>query len=221
MVYQRVFLSILLLTAGVCSYAQKAISEGTIVYDISIQTGNKDPQMADALDGASTTVYIKGALSRTDMVSSLGNEKTIHDAKTGTAVILKEYSGQKLMITLTRENWETKNKKFDEVSFDKTSETKTITGHLCTKATAKLKDGTAIIVYYANDLVIVNKEYDQTFKNLPGVPMQYEFENGKLKFTYTVSKIDFAPIPVAKFDFPKSGYRVMTYDENIKAKKGS
>ena len=44
--------------------------------------------------------------------------------------------------------------------------------------------------------------------------MQYEVESGKLKFTYTINKIDLNSIPQAKFDLPKTGYRVITYDEN-------
>jgi GLPGLI family protein len=201
------------------SYAQKTISEGTITYDITVKTGNKEPQMADALDGATTTVYLKGGFSRTDMVSALGNEKTIHDAKKGDAVLLKEYSGQKLMITLTKENWEEKNKKYEGVKFSAGTETKTISGYLCTRATATLKDGSTITVYYANELNAMNKEYDQVFKDLPGLPMEYVFETDKLRFTYTVSKIDFSPVPISRFDYPKAGYRVMTYDESKQGKK--
>jgi GLPGLI family protein len=215
-----VSLAIIFLTTGNFSYAQKTISEGTITYDITVKTTNKEPQMADALDGATSTVYLKGSLSRTDMVSALGNEKTIHDAKKGDAVVIKEYSGQKLMITLTKENWAAKNKKYEGVKFTYTSETKTISGYTCTKATATLQDGTSIIVYYANDLSVMNKEYDNMFKDLPGLAMEYVFEDkGKLKFTYTVSKIDFAPVPVSKFEYPKTGYRIMSYDESQKAGK--
>lgn len=210
-------LVILLLHTGIFSYAQKTISEGTITYDITVKTGNKEPQMADAFDGATSTVYLKGGLSRTDMVSALGNEKTIHDSRKGDAVVLKEYSGQKLMITLTKENWIEKNKKYEGVKFTYTTEKKTISGYVCTKATATLQDGRIITVYYANDLAAMNKEYDNMFKDLPGLPMEYVFETGKQKFTYTVSKIDFSPVPLSKFDYPKTGYRVMTYDESRKA----
>ena len=86
------------------SYAQKTISEGTIVYNISTQSDNKS-STADPMSGATSTVYIKGSLSRTDMVSPLGKESVIYDEKNASGVILKEYSGQKLMITLTKENW--------------------------------------------------------------------------------------------------------------------
>lgn len=200
------------------SYAQKTISEGTIIYNISTQSDNKSSQ-ADPLAGATNTVYLKGGLSRTDMASPLGKETTIYDAKTGSGVILKEYSGQKLMITLTKENWINQNKKFEGIIFETTSETKSIAGYNCTKATAKLKDGSVMTVYYAPDININNKEYNQTFKNLSGLPVQYEFESGKLKFIYILASVNFGAVPVSKFDFPKSGYRVMTYDENRQGKK--
>jgi hypothetical protein len=37
---------------------------------------------------------------------------------------------------------------------------------------------------------------------------------GKLIVTYTVSSISFNPVPQAKMDLPKSGYRIMTYEES-------
>ena len=89
-------LIILFLSGGFCALAQKSISEATLEYNISIETGSTEPKMADMLDGATTTIYIKGSQSRSEMLSSLGSEATIHDAKTGNGVILKDYSGQNL-----------------------------------------------------------------------------------------------------------------------------
>jgi GLPGLI family protein len=190
------------------------------VYDIIIQSGNKEPQMADALDGGTVTIYLKGSQSRADMVSALGKETTIHDAKTGNAVILKEYSGQKLMITLTKENWEQKNKAYSDIKFTVTDDTKTIAGYNCKKAVAALPSGKSFTVYFTPDLVITNKEYNNTFKNLPGVALEYEYENGAMRYKYTLSKIGFEPVSASKFDFPKTGYRIMTYDENQQLRKG-
>lgn len=216
---KKIGIIILALIGSLFGTAQKTMSEGTIVYDVVVATGNKEPQMADALDGAVTTVYLKGTKSRTDMVSALGTESNIHDAKTGNAVILKEYSSQKLMITLTKENWEAKNKAYSNVTFDFSDETKVVNGYTCKKATAKMANGKTFVVYYTTDIVIENKEYNHTFKNLPGLAMEYEIEAGKTKIRYTVSKIDFNPVPVSKFDAPKTGYRVMTYEENQQMKK--
>ena len=48
---------------------------------------------------------------------------------------------------------------------------------------------------------------------------QGEIEAGKTKINYTVSKVDFAAVATSKFDTPKTGYRVMTYEENQQMKK--
>ena len=210
------------LLPGTLLFAQKTISEGTIVYDITIQSGPTAPQKGDAQDGASKTVYLKGSSSRTDQVTFLGNETNIHDAKSGNAVILKEFSGQKLMITLNKDNWAAKNKNSGDVTFELINQTKTIAGFAAKKAVAKMPNGNkTFTVWYAPDLLVANKDYDQTFASLPGLPMEYEIESGQLKFKYTVSKISFDPVLVAKFDFPKSGYRVMTYEENQQMRKGT
>jgi GLPGLI family protein len=212
-------LTILFLLSGLISFAQKTISEGTFTYSISIQSAGNVPATANPLNGATSTMYVKGAFSRIDMASNLGNEKTISDSKLGTAVILKEYSGQKLMITLTKENWQEKNNRSNGISFTDQADKKEILGYQCTKAIAKLNDGAVLTVYYTKDLVIQNKEYNPLFKNLPGVPLQYELESSKMKFVYTITKIDLNTLPQTKFDYPKAGYRVITYDENKQGNK--
>lgn len=199
-------------TAG----AQKVISEGTLIYNISIQTGSNEPKMADMLDGATTTIYIKGSQSRSELVSGLGSEVTIYDSKNGSGVILKDYSGQKLMISLTREDWEKKNSKYEGISFETTNETREIAGYTCKKAIARVKDGSSFIVYYTPELEVADKNYDSQFKNLPGLALQYEWQSGKMRFKYTLSKINFDLVSGSKFEIPKTGYRVMTYGETKK-----
>lgn len=219
--FKHLVLIIALLTGCPSLSAQKIISEGTIMYDMLIQTGSNQPQKGDALDGATTTVYLKGNNSRTDVVSTLGKETTIFNSKTDNAVILKEFSGQKLMITLTKDNWRSKNKAYSDIKFELTNETKAIAGYNTKKAIATTADGKSFVVYYTPDIVTANKEYDATFANLPGLPIQYEIESGKMKFKYTISKIAYDPVLVSQFDFPTVGYRIMTYEENQKLKKGN
>ena len=195
------------------SFSQKSLTEGTLVYNISVETGSNQPKMADMLDGATTTVYLKGDQSRTEMLSGLGSEATIHNATTGTGVILKDYSGQKLMITLTPQDWEKNNKKFEGITFENSGETTEISGFNCHKAIAKLKDGSTFTVFYTTDVNAVNKDYDYQFKTLPGLAVQYEMQTGKMKFKFTLASINYAPVPASKFEIPKSGYRVLTYEE--------
>ncbi len=212
-------LLVFLVTCARVSFSQKIISEGTLVYDVSIQSGNVQ-QGGGSLNSATNTVYLKGNNSRTDMVSALGKEITIFNSKSESAVILKEFSGQKLMITLNKENWRSKNKMNSSVKFELTGETKTIGGYNTRKAVANTADGKTFMIYYTPDILPANRDYDATFTNLPGLPVQYEIESGKTKFRYTLSKIAYEPVLVSQFDFPTSGYRIMTYEENQQLKKG-
>jgi len=212
----RYILVVTLLAGYYSAGAQRNIAEATIAYDMTFQTGNGAP-----LTGATTTVFLKGNNSRTDMVSALGKEVTIFNSKSGNAVIIKEFSGQKLMITLTKDNWKTKNKMYTDVKFELTDEYKIIGTYKTRKAIAKMPDGKSFEVYYAPDLVPSNKDYDATFTNLPGLAIEYEIESGKMKFKYTLAKINYDPVQVSQFDFPTSGYRIMTYEENQNLKKGN
>jgi GLPGLI family protein len=198
------------------AWCQKKVSELTLVYDAMITTGSNEPKMADAFDGATTTVYLKGNLSRSELSSALFSSTTIHDSKTGAAVVLREVSGQKLLIRMSPENWIEKNKKYQGIKFTNTNEKKTIAGYTCTKAVATLSDGSTFAVYYTTEIIPENKEYDYQFKNLNGLPLEYELTQGSLKIKYTVSKISLNPVPASKFDIPKGGYREMTYEESKK-----
>lgn len=205
---------LMLMMVSVLGKAQKQFTEGTIVYDVTVKTGSNEPQSADLLDGATQKVYLKGNMSRTEMSSLLGTSTTIHDAKNGTAVRLNEYGDQKIMVRLTKENFTEANKKYEGVVFEKSSDTKTIAGYKCTKATGKLKDGSTFIVYFTTELAPMNKDYDMQFKGLPGLALEYEASLGGLQVTFTASKINFDAVPNSRFEIPKSGYKEMTYGES-------
>lgn len=211
---KRFLFSIPFIVASFVSVAQKKISEGTISYDIVINTGSEKTQAADFLDGATSTVYLKGARSRVEMVSSLGTQSTIIDGTKNTIAILKEFGEQKYLITMTPEEYRTANEKQANVTFTYTNDEKTVLGYACKKAIGKLPSGATFNVWYAPDLVPENKEYQYVNRALPGLAMEYESAIGKMQVTYTVSKISLSPVPAAKFELPKTGYRVMTYKES-------
>lgn len=195
-------------------FGQKKLSEGTISYDIVINTGSERPRAADYFDGATNTVYLKGSRSRTEMVSALGTQATIIDEGGKAVTLLKEYGEQRYMIRLTPANWKDANRKYENVQFTFTDETKTILGYKCKKAIGRLADGSAFTVWYALDLVPEHPEFQYVNRSLPGLAMEYESNMGNLKVTYTVSKINLSPVPAARFDLPKSGYRVLSYEES-------
>lgn len=195
--------------------AQKRITEGIISYDIVVNTGNTNPSIAGMFDGATSIVYLKGYLSRFERVSSLGVEATIVNGKSGNVNVLKEYGEQKYMITMTPDNWKDANRKYTDIQFIFKEEFKEIAGYKCQKAIGKMSDGTEINVFFTKDLIAENRDFEYAYKKLPGLAMEYETTVGSLKVTYTVSKISFNIVPAAKFEIPKAGFRVMTYNESI------
>lgn len=199
--------------------AQKRASDLTIIYDAVISTGTMEPRLADAFDGATTTVYLKGNLSRSEMVSALARFTTIHDSRNGTGVVLQELGGQKLLIRMTADDWKDKNRKYEGIRFVTTDETKMLAGYQCKKAVAELKDGSSFVVYYTEDIIPENNEYNGQFRGLKGLPLEYELQQGKLTIRYVVSQVLLNPVPVSRFDIPKSGYREMTYEESRKGRK--
>lgn len=214
------FFSALATTYFFAAAAQKKVAELTLTYDVTITTGDNQPKQADAYDRATTTIYIKGSMSRSEMSSALASFTSIHNAETGVGVVLREVSGQKLLIRMTADNWKDKNKLYENISFSNTGETKTIAGYKCIKASAVTKDGSAFTVYYTKDIIPENAAYNAQFTNLEGLPLEYELTQGKQKIKYTVSKINMNPVPASKFDIPKSGYRELTYEESRKLGMG-
>jgi GLPGLI family protein len=198
--------------------AQKKVAELTLVYDYSVVSGADGKGTPS--ETAVHTVYIKGSKSRTEIVNSLFSSITIFDANTGAAVILKEVSGQKLLIRLNPDNWSERNRMYDGIVFKNTGETKDIAGYKCVKATGQTGSGVTIAVYYTRDLIPENRGYDPPFRTLDGLPLEYELVSGNVKIRYKVSRISFNPVPASKFDIPSSGYREMNYEESKKLNIG-
>ena len=197
---------------------RKVVSELTLVYEYSASPDGKGKP--DASENAIHTVYIKGNKSRSEMTNALFSSTTIYDANTGAAVILREVSGQKLLIRLSPSNWLEKNKIYDGIVFRNTNETKNIAGYPCVKAVGQTQSGAVITVYYTRDLVPENRQYDPSFRTLDGLPLEYELTNGDVKIRYKVSRISLNPVPASKFDIPSSGYREMNYEESKKMNVG-
>jgi hypothetical protein len=196
------------------SYAQKATSEATIKYIISKISNNSDK----AVQQGTMTIYVKGELCKTELQNSLGTEVSFYDAKKRAGVILKEYSGQKLMIELSEENWKKQNQLFHSLSFDFDGSNKTINQVSCKKATATASDGQTITVYLSNEKDITNKDYPIAFPKLIGIPYEINKKIGNIIFQYTIQSINYETVSSTVFETPKTGYRVLSYDEATKIK---
>lgn len=200
--------------------AQKILTEGILKYKISIESSNGEKQIAGSLNGATLSIYLTKDKSRSEMISTPGTETTVFDNRIGKGFILKEYSGQKLMITTTSENWLQKNQINTSLNFEIQSGTTNIGGYVCKKAIAESNNGKLYTVYYDPSIIVANKQYNNAFAQLAGLPVRYELSSGNLIFKYSLIGLNMDGLNSGKFEAPKSGFRVMSYEENQQLKKG-
>ena len=189
----------------------KIISECIVDYSLSVVDEGADPNVVKSMSETIKTIYVKGSKARTDLVSPGFTQTSIYDSKTDSTVILREIGKVKYISYLDVKKRNEKNAKFEGVKFNITSETKTILGYECKKAIATLKDGTSYGVFFAPSIIPSTREVEYQFKDLPGFVLEYEnqSDDGKTKVTYSAIKISLVPVPIAKFDIPQSGYRVL------------
>jgi hypothetical protein len=217
------FLFTFLILTGVLSYeaiAQKQVNEASLIYDV-IATSSDGKSEVASLKGATLQIWVKGNQSRSEMKTSLGIETSIHDNAGGKAVVLKEYSAQKLMITYTSSDWQSSSQTFSQSEFKPVEGSRTINNYVCKEAVAQGSQGTGEVrVWYHPEIQLNNKAYFHAFPGISGLPIQYVLLKSNLRVTYTLRSISYEPIPASKFDWPKSGYRIMTYEENLQLNKG-
>ncbi len=214
-----VFTFLLVVFALLNVNAQKTMNEGTIIYDISVSSANNSKTVA-ALNGATLNIYLKDNQSRGDMTSKLGKESGVYNASTGIGFILKDYSGQKLMITMNKRNWEQKSNFYHSLKFKIEEYSGTISGYKVKKATSTLANGKEFTVYFTTDIILGNKTYNNSFPQLNGLPVQYELESGDITFKYTLKSLSSETVNASFFEMPKADYRVMTYEESQQLKTG-
>ncbi len=185
---------------------QRVVAECTVDYNVVTDTLN---QSNNFLASAHKTLYIKGNDSRTDLISSSFSQTVIYDKASGNAVVLREIGNNKLITKLNKSQWLAKNKKFDSAVVTLFSDTKILLGYECKKATITLKSGVVTQVYYTTAFVPSVRDYEYYLKDVPGLVLEYETEEGKSKVKYIATKIDLSPVPSSKFNVPTSGYRIL------------
>ncbi len=189
---------------------QRIVAECTVTYSIAADGATADKETVESLKNSSKTVYIKANQSRVDLISPSFSQSLFYDKNSGNATILREIGNNKFMSKLDNTKWKDENKKFDGAVIVNGSETKTILGYECKKATLQLKDGSAFNIYYASNIVPSVKEFEYQFKDVPGFVLEYEAqEMGGKKIKYTATKINLSPVQASKFEIPTSGYRML------------
>lgn len=193
--------------------AQKRFSEGSIRYEVSMKTlHNNVVSKADFIQ------MVKGSHYRSELSNELGKTSTIYDNKEGNGCVLREYGAQKIMIPINGTQWDKKVGRNEIFQFTFSNETKAINGYTCKMASALMNDSSSIVVFFTEDIIPENTGMELQFSQLPGIVLEYISTKKNLQITYTAKSINFEPIPVQKFDQPKSGFRILEFEESNKLK---
>lgn len=195
--------------------AQKKVAELSLQYEGGLLDLNGQLPPASKV---MLNVFVKGLLSRSEQVTSGFTSTTFHDAHTRATTMLREVSGQKLMIRLSDEDWTQKNARYNNISFRYLGPAKSIAGYACEAAEAELNGGLKLKVFFTTELDVENKSFEPMFSSLTGLPLEWELIQGNNTLKYTLLKLELNPVPISKFDLPKSGYRELSYEEARKLK---
>lgn len=196
---------------NIVAQAAKLISDCTVFFDVTAEGPKGEAQVIKTMEGTTKVVYIKGTKSRSDLITRSFKQSTLTDSKTDSTIILRELGNTKYISYLTGKKIKEQNDKYTGIAFSNTTEKKIILGYECRKVIAKLANGSVYNVFYTSSIVPANKQYEYQFKDLPGFVLEYEEESAdaKTRIKYVASKISLDPIPAAKFDLPKTGYRIL------------
>lgn len=199
------------------SIAQKLPSNVSLVYDVVMTTASHPELNQKTL----LNIFLSPTQSRSELISKLGTEVALFDNNSGKGNIIKEYGTQKLLITLTRDNWISKNIRFQNLKFSSENEVKTIGSYICNKAVAVLSDGYHLTVYFTSDIVLPNNQYQYALPGIKGLPVQYELSTANGLITYQLKAVSFDAIANLLFQTPQAGkYRIMSYEEAQHSKAG-
>jgi hypothetical protein len=158
---------------------------------------------------AVSTCYLKGANSRTDLITSVGKQSTIFISKSPQVILLKEYGNQRYLTRLTRAQWEQSNNRYRDARIELKTDTLRIKGYRCFKALISLADSSVYSMWYTTELVPLNREFLPLAGAVPGLIMSFETLLGGSKVRYDIDQIVMAPVPQLLFDIPESGYRLL------------
>jgi GLPGLI family protein len=209
---KKVFL-LLLLFCCFMGQAQKRFSEGAIRYEVSMKT----PQNS-IVSKADFIQMTKGSHYRSELSNEFGKTITIFDNKDGNGCILREYGAQKIMIPINGTQWDKKVGRNENLEFNFSNETKEINGYTCQKASALMSDSSSVVVFFTKEIIPEAPGMELQFSQLLGIVLEYKSIKKNIEVTYVASSINFEPVPIQKFDKPKSGYRILDFEESNKVK---
>lgn len=207
--------TMIILVPAICN-AQNNF-EGQIKYKITYEGADLNESIKMMLPDEMTFI-LKKDKSRSELKTGMGDQITIFDGNSKTALNLMNIMGQKIAIRKSVDEINLDRKKYPDLKVVFGDETKTIGGYLCKKASIEVNaadfDGQSTFsVYYTEELgnTIINYS-DPLFNQIKGVMLEYEIKARGLLMRFTASEIKAMNISDEMFSIPDD-YKEMTQDE--------
>lgn len=209
--YAGLMMAIVMLS-GAFSVQAASPFKGTITYKITY-TDSKMDAAQQAMMPQFMKVLVNGNKARLEMTVSGISQTFIIDADAKSTTILLDMMGQKVALKPNKDNVKAEGR---EPIIEIKDEVKEIAGYSCKKAEIHFGDSKSkeepIIVYYSEALGTNKFFYDNEYRNLPGIPMEFLFKLQGMSMYLTALNVEKGKVSNKDFEIP-SGYSEMTPEQ--------
>ena len=81
-----------------------------------------------------------------------------------------------------------------------------------------MTDGSVLTIWLTDEINPELKEVNFPMANLNGFPLVIEMRKETERVVYKAINLNFDPVPVQNYDIPKSGFRILKFEESKKVK---
>lgn len=215
------FIVLLLTTASLVNASVQAqVTEGHISYKMDVSSDDPDMAMATSMmQGSKMELYFKDKATRVEMnMGAMMNVTSITDETSGNVLVLMGgMMGKNAVLSTIAESEQSNAENMPKYDVTFSNETKVIEDYTCKKAILTDEDGNENVFWYTEEITMSKRGQNYLNEEIPGMAMQYEMNNGGLKMTFTVTKVETSLDKKSSktlFDTTvPEGYTVMTMDE--------
>ncbi len=217
---KKIIVLILAIVSLVSSSLEAQITEGHISYKMDVASDDPDMAMAvSMMQGSKMEMYFKDKATRVEMsMGAMMNITSITDENSGNVLMLMGgMMGKNAVQTTIAETEKSNTENMPKYDVTFSDETKVIEGYNCKKAILTDEGGNENIFWYTEEIMMSKKGQNYLNEEIPGMAMQYDMNNGGLKMTLTVTKVETTlDKKTSKTLFQTAipdGYNVMTMDQ--------
>ena len=214
---QTLLMAILSLCFTVDGRSQDVLGEGVIKMEIT-EVSSQVPEL-EMMKGTTSEYHYNAdnSLVLASMMGGMVQMTTLMDNETEDLILLFDMMGNKMLVESTKaERDSLQGGGGDipdiEITYDDT-DTKTILGYNCIKATWSTPDGLTFNMY-VSDEIQANNQLIQGLQyiNLNGFPLEYIIETPQMGLTYTTTEI-LDEVDSSVFEINTDGYQVFSLEE--------